>query len=420
MTNRRFTVFLRGQPVGHLEVQRGRLSFAYAPAASPDAGRASRLSVSLPYRSDTFDDTEARPYFENLLPEPQFRDVIARQSRLATADVGGILGAVAGECPGAVSIWPGELTTVPEGSYEDLAGDRLGDLFSAPDDLALIEEQRRGRLSLPGALPKLTLLQDGDTWRLARNGAPTTHILKRTLLGFPHLAENEYFCMQLADRCGVPVPNTFLLNARVSLLAVERFDRVAVEGGIDRLHQEDFCQATGTLPAAKYEADGGPGFEICASLLRQYSALPIADIAALIRWAVFNYLVGNEDAHGKNIALLHTADGTRLAPFFDIVSTEVYSGLQRKGAMAIGGERRFPYVRARHWKRFAQSIDVPARAVKRTLDEVSTVVADVIDDVAADVVRITAEQQMVEDIRVLAEDRVRMVKGELVRWDEKG
>lgn len=149
--------------MGHLEVQRGRLRFTYAPAASADAGRASRLSVSLPYRSDTFDDVEARPYFENLLPEPQFRDVIARQSRLDTADVGGILGAVAGECPGAVSIWPGELTTVPEGSYEDLTVDQLGDLFAAPDDLALIEEQRRGRLALPGALPKLTHLRDADT-----------------------------------------------------------------------------------------------------------------------------------------------------------------------------------------------------------------------------------------------------------------
>ena len=88
------------------------------------------------------------------------------------------------------------------------------------------------------------------------------------------------------------------------------------------------------------------------------------DMFLLVRWAVANFVIGNCDAHGKNLALLHDREGLRLAPFYDLASTLVYKGLSRKLAMAIGGERRVSYVRTRHWERFAAGIQVPFRAVR--------------------------------------------------------
>jgi len=363
MSKTRYTVFLWDDVAGHLDVDRGRLSFTYRDSA---VGAVSPISISLPYKTEPYSDAEARPYFENLLPETEFRHFITTQARIADADTAGILGAIGGECLGAVSIWRGDLEKRPTGSYESTSVSRIGMLFNAPSDVELMNEQRKGRLSLPGALPKLTLRLDGSEWRLSRNGAETTHILKRTSVGFPHLVENEYFCMQLAHQAGLSV---HVLDAGIPLLAIERFDRARVEGQVIRIHQEDFCQAAGCHPATTYEVDGGPGFDIVIRLLRENSALPLADISSLIRWAILNYILGNEDAHAKNIALLYRDDGVRLAPFYDIVSTEVYKGLPRKAAMAVGGERRLAYVHARHWKRLAEDVGLTARAVKRLLAE---------------------------------------------------
>ncbi len=414
MDDVRFTVFLGDRVTGHIDVDRGRMSFGYRDSVGEDA---SPISLSLPLRKEPYGDGEARPYFENLLPESEFRHFMARHAGLADRNTSGILGAIGGECPGAVSIWPGELDTWPPGSYEATTVAHLGKLFNASDDTALMDEQRKGRISLPGALPKLTLRLDDGDWRLARAGAATTHILKRTSLGFAYLVENEYFCMRLADRCGLNVPHVFMLDVGIPLLAIERFDRIRENDNIARVHQEDFCQATACLPAAKYEADGGPGFATAIRLLRGHSALPLADVAAFVRWGIFNYVIGNEDAHAKNVALLYGDEGVRLAPFYDLVSTEVYKGLQRKSAMAIGGERRFAYVRARQWSRMANEVGLTIRGMKRLLRETEEAVSSVLDATHDEAVSQSNDIPIHLLIRHLVEARVTAIRDQLANWD---
>ena len=58
----------------------------------------------------------------------------------------------------------------------------------------------------------------------------------------------------------------------------------------------------------------------------------------LLRWLFFNLFVGNNDSHAKNLALLATPEGLRLAPFYDLLCTRVYSGLAKHFAFRIGGE----------------------------------------------------------------------------------
>ncbi|MFO0820453.1 MAG: HipA domain-containing protein [Pirellulales bacterium] len=105
-----------------------------------------------------------------------------------------------------------------------------------------------------------------------------------------------------------------------------------------RLHQEDFCQALGIDASRKYEQEGGPSLKQCAVIIRQHSSFPLLDLQQLLRWFLFNLLVGNADGHGKNISLLYHRDGTTsLAPFYDLVCTRNYKNLAREMAMRIGG-----------------------------------------------------------------------------------
>jgi serine/threonine-protein kinase HipA len=318
---------------------------------------------------------------------------------------------IGGECAGAVSVWPADSAAATP-HYRDLGDHELRALFSVPGDDALIEAQRQNRLSLAGAQPKLTLRRTSDGWQLPMDGAPATHTLKRTRLGVPHLVENEFISMKLARAAGLPTPDVEILDLGVPVLVVQRFDRVSA-AGIERLHQEDFCQATGTLPQHKYEAAGGPNLAACAEVLRRHGALPIADLDLLIRWVAFNYLIGNEDAHGKNLALLYTADGPRLAPFYDLVSSAVYQGLSRKAAMSIGGERRYVYVERRHWERLAESLELRVAAVRRGLIRTADSLGAALDSTIHSVADAVGDVPVVETVRGGIQERIVNLRREM-------
>lgn len=360
-----YGVYLFDQKIGMLDAERGRLSFRYAEEIL--GADVAPLSVRMPIRPEPYDDNSTRAFFENLLPEDEYRRLITAALRLSDTNTAGLLGAIAGECAGAVSIWPRDTAPPAEPRYRTLSRDTLRDLFAVPGDPLLADAQREGRLSLAGAQAKLTVRRRDDEWLLPIDGAPATHILKRTRVTVPYLVKNEFFCMRLADASGLSVPDVEYLDVGIPLLAVRRFDRELHDTEVRRIHQEDFCQATATLPANKYEAEGGPGLSACADVVRQHSALPIADLPMLVRWTAFNYLIGNEDAHGKNLALLYTDDGIRLAPFYDLISSIVYKGFSRKAAMGIGGERRYGYVELRHWERFADALSLRYDVVRRVL-----------------------------------------------------
>jgi len=402
-------VLLFGRDIGSLHADRARLSFSYGEAALDDPS-ISPLSVRLPKREEPYGDPASRAFFENLLPEEEYRRLTAMSLRISESNTAGLLGAVGGECAGAVSVWPAGVDPPTHPRYRDLPDHELRAMFAVPGDPLLIEAQREGRLSLAGAQAKLTLRRSGEGWQLPLGGAPATHILKRTRVTVPHLVENEFFCMRLARAAGLPVADVEFLALGISVLVVNRFDRLQLGHDIARLHQEDFCQATGTPPQQKYEAEGGPSLAACADVLRQHSALPIADLSVLIRWVAFNYLIGNEDAHGKNLALLYTPDGLRLAPFYDLVCSTVYRGLSRNAAMGIGGERRHAYVERRHWERFADAMQLRWGPLHRLLRESADAVEAAVDDTVKDAVANLGEFALLQAIERGLRERLQKLR----------
>jgi len=217
---------------------------------------------------------------------------------------------------------------------------------------------------------KLALRIDSGRFFLPLEGSPSTHILKPENPRFPGLVENEFFCMRLAAGAGLETARVEINSAPSSrFLQVERYDRrLLANSRIERIHQEDFCQALGVAPELKYEQEGGPGLKKCFELVRTISSIPGPDLLQLFDAVVFNVLIGNCDAHAKNFSLLCDGDSIRLAPLYDLVSTRAYPALSHEMAMKIGGERNPEKLGAKNWQAFYEQAGIgQAPARQRTM-----------------------------------------------------
>jgi serine/threonine-protein kinase HipA len=257
-----------------------------------------------------------------------------------------MLGALGAECAGAVVV-------LPEGDEPGASENEDIRLLSPRDLEALVNDLPRHplgvdpepdgvRLSLGGIQDKLVLVRlPTGQFGQPLGGAPSTCLLKPDYGHYEDLAVNEAFCMRVAAATGLDVAATEVIDVgSIPCLYIERFDRVSGDGDrVVRLHQEDMCQALGILPAAKYEANGGPSVAQVVDLLRGLGSPRVAlDVNSFVKAVLVNFLLGNSDAHGKNFALLYDpAAGVRLAPLYDVVSTAVYEEVTNRMAMTIGG-----------------------------------------------------------------------------------
>lgn len=145
-------------------------------------------------------------------------------------------------------------------------------------------------------------------------------------------------------------------------LLIERYDRQTnAQGQTRRVHQDDFCQAMGYTSAQKYAADGGPTFRDCFALLRRAATRPAGDILKLLDAALFNLIIGNADAHGKNYSLLYRGDSIMLAPLYDLLSTVYYPDL----AMKIAKRAKLEDLQKRDWATFAEKTGLTEPYIRR-------------------------------------------------------
>lgn len=378
--NEALDVFFHTTRAGRLERLAGaKLRFRYGEDWV-EAGRGP-LSLSLPVRTESYEDDECRPFFSGLLPEGEFLKSIARRFHVSAGNVFSVLAEIGGECAGAISLAaegesPPFLDAPPP---EWLDQSRLGVLLAELPErplLALPGEDDEGvRFSLAGSQDKLPVLWQRDRVGITRGKPPSTHIVKVPMASIEGMVANEAYCMALAATAGMSAAETMPIAAgEAEGLLVRRYDRVRVDDSetVHRIHQEDFCQAAGCDPEEKYQAHGGPGVAECATLIRSHSGSPGADLFAFLDALIFNLLVGNADAHSKNYSLLLEGDESpRLAPLYDLLSTRAYGGrFNRKMAMKYGGEYRPEKIRGRHLDRLAADLEMPPRGVRRRIGEV--------------------------------------------------
>lgn len=364
----RLVVHLHDELIGHLWLDgRRRFIFQFTPERN-DEPKSMALSLSLPLRREPYADDTSRPFFANLLPEAEIRKILARRLGISVRNDFILLKEIGGECAGAVSLFPEGVSPLEKPGYRELDEDELHKIVADLPAKPFMAGERGIRLSLAGAQDKLPVYMKDDRIFLAVGNAPSTHILKPPIRNLEGSVINEAFCMALAGEMGLPVAEATVRKNLDPLFVVRRFDReITPNGKVLRLHQEDFCQALGVLPDQKYESEGGPSLNRCFDLVARESIRPAADRMALLKWVIFNVLIGNADAHAKNLAVLLAPPGPRLAPFYDLICTRVYENLSDRLAMKIGGENRPAWLQPRHWKGFADAVSVKAGLVLEML-----------------------------------------------------
>jgi len=345
------------------------------------------LSLSLPLSDSRYSGEKALPYFEGLLPEGEARAAIARRLGIPSTSPARLLKALGRDCAGDISIIEAdEALTLETQRYVLLEGG-ISRLAENPyEEITRLQEETR--LSLAGGQEKVALFHKEDdslekSWFIPLSGSPSTHIIKPGLLDarYPHLSLNEFICLRAAALCGIRTISVDLLYPATPLLVVRRYDRLFSDtvfqgmNMVTRLHQEDCCQACGVKSDMKYEHDGGPGFGRIRNLLSKHSQYPIDDISALVRVGLFNYLIGNCDAHSKNFSLLQNSDGTvSLAPAYDLIASTIYDGnygskLSRNMGMRIGSHENIDRVDAADFDEFTREIHIRTNQLKAIGEE---------------------------------------------------
>ncbi len=218
-------------------------------------------------------------------------------------------------------------------------------------EISLEAQRLAGKLSISGVQPKLSLKIDKRKNQLIVVNKGGEYILKPQTPTFENIPENEQCCMDIAQELGIDIPLHCLLPLTDKSFAylVKRFDR---EKG-EKIHQEEFTQILEQND--KYRGS----VEQIGRSLREISSAPGYDIQLLFEMVVFNFIIGNGDAHLKNYSISYKGDDIRLAPAYDIVCSKLVISAEEDSAITINGKKN--NLRLGDFDKLAEYLNVPEK-----------------------------------------------------------
>ena len=348
------------------------------------------LSPALPLEppANGYATGAVKRFVENLLPEGRALDITATTYHVSRTNVFALINALGAETTGAFRFWRlGEAPpSIAAAAPREVTRDELNQRLSERDAVPLAVWDGKVRMSIAGVQDKLMVyldrpLEEGGGMFLVEPPLASTHILKpepdRAVT--PHLVVNEHFCMSLARRMGLPVAEVGIYRTPRPVLVVTRFDRKVQQGVtgpvVQRLHIIDACQASDLPAAYKYERNFGSGeqvrniregvsFAILFDRVEQTVNKAAARLT-MLRWALFQFLIGNSDAHGKNFSFFVRRQGLDPAPWYDLASVVQYPGIDHGLAMAYGDAFSLDEVGAFQLADFAQRCKLDRRLLSR-------------------------------------------------------
>jgi serine/threonine-protein kinase HipA len=364
-------------------------TLAYAPAWLGDPA-SHPLSPALPLTppEQGYGSHSIKRFIEHLLPEGHAFDVAVAANGLARSNVFGLIRALGVETAGVLRFRDADhAAAAAEHSMREIPLAEL-DARIADREQPFTVWDGKVRMSVAGVQDKLLVYLDtplADGGRLFLVEGPhlaSTHILKPDLgqSRAPHLAVNEHFCMTLARRIGLPVADVQLLRTPRPVLLVRRFDRLVQRQDdmirVDRLHIVDACQACDLPVAFKYERNLGDGPEVRdiregMSFKRLFglgglTANKATAKLAMLHWALFQFLIGNSDAHGKNFSFYVRPGGyLEPTPWYDLVSVIQYQHFDTGLAMAFGDAFTFDDVKGFALAQFAVGCGIDRKLMLR-------------------------------------------------------
>jgi len=357
----RLAVWSEGALVGEVWIHEGTWHFRYEPSWNSLVDHRFAISPRFPLGDSIFqdrpDDRQVQWFFDNLLPEGGVREALARYAELDANDVFGLLARFGEESAGALTLLPPGTAYPSEEGYDNLSRAGLREWIGGLARLPLITAGGHGHMSLAGAQHKLPVHRLGSEFLLPRGGASSAIIKPDNgrPQAFPFCPANEHFCMSVASEVGIAVPATEIEHVPEPIYIVERYDRFIADHIVRRRHQIDLCQLLGKWPGFKYQSEGGATFSAAYAALDS-TRQPAVSRKRLLDWLVFNYLVGNSDAHAKNISFLVGSSGIDLAPAYDLLCVKVYGQEFDYMAMTIGDEIRYGWVERPQWDALAAEL----------------------------------------------------------------
>lgn len=230
--------------------------------------------------------------------------------------------------------------TISEGRYSRKALHKLSPKLDELLDLPYsVEEQiheaetRATKMSIQGVQPKLSakLNVKGKVFEVVDTGG--RFILKPQNQLYRCLPENEAITMHLASAVGIETPFHGMIYAKDGTLTyfIKRFDRQ----GYRKRALEDFAQLAGLSRVTKYNYS----MERLVPILEQHCTFPKLEKLKLLRLTLFNYLVGNEDAHLKNFSLIRVNQKIQLSPAYDLLNTTIVMKATEELALPLNGKK---------------------------------------------------------------------------------
>jgi serine/threonine-protein kinase HipA len=324
----RLIVHLHGEPIAELARGRSRsaVSLNWNLGFTPGPVRLTEAFSVIPEIQPP--ERAASNWLGGYAPEGNQRLAMAEARGVRPDDLFALLREFGGSIAGAVTISPPEEPAEHRPRYVSVKGAMVERRLRQAIDRHDLGAHDDSRSMIPGFQPKVLLARIDNRWQEPHGRAHSTHILKPRLSSRPEAIPNEYYGYQLARAMGMATYSAELgrFGDQIALV-VERFDRRILDGEVQLVHQEDLAQALGVDwldAAAKFQdqerprRQDRPSARSIAELLATIPDSPGLAAAWLDRLA-FAVLIGDNDAHAKNVSLLHEPGGTRLADAYDCV-----------------------------------------------------------------------------------------------------
>lgn len=231
-------------------------------------------------------------------------------------------------------------------------------------------QKMAGKLSISGVQPKLSVKLDRKKNLLVSVAVGGRYILKPQTQNFPNIPENEECCMNMAQALGIDIPEHCLIPLKDGSLSyvIARFDR---RRGLEKIHQEDFAQILGRDD--KYKGS----VEEIGRELKQISSVPGLDAQLFFERVVFNFLIGNGDAHLKNYSIFYCNEReARLTPAYDLVSSKLVIPGEEDSALTINGKKN--KLSGKDFQDLARYLNIPQKIRYEKFDRKVNIMNEII------------------------------------------
>ncbi len=411
-------VSLNREPLGTVTLDGKDERYELEYASSWLAGQ--KYSISPHLKPGACQSEQVKRFLSNLLPEGKWLEELSIDNQISKGNIFGLVALIGRETTGALTFqYAGEGREPKPTSFRPVSTEELTERIAQRRHVSIARWDGKPRLSVTGVQDKLPILikPDGEMG-FGEGELASTHILKIGRRPDMHMMVNEFVCMELARQAGLPVARLSLQRFGEPVLVVERFDRSWNQGKVDRLHLIDGCQMLDLPPTYKYErpfGKSGEGARIRtgASLPQLFAAcqhcrIPAKAIKDLLNWTLFQLLVGNSDAHAKNISFFVGRKGIDVAPSYDLLAIDIYGDeFDRDLAMAIGDAFVPEEIMSYQMAEFCEACKLPQKQVATTLRTLCKVVLAGMDNLALGDVLIEGEMTFARNLLARIRDNTR-------------